>query len=109
MPRGFDRAAFERGHLRPDGVLAVHISNNHLDLRPVVLAIAAALGKPAWVVPSIPDPEAGVLGAIWVLVAREKTLFEVPQIDAAGAAREGAREDLPPWTDDYSNLFRILK
>lgn len=96
-------------HLRPDGVLAVHISNNHLDLRPVVLAIADALGKPAWIIESIPDPEAGVLKAIWVLVAGDKTLFDVPQVDAAGAAREGARDDLPPWTDDYSNLFRILK
>ncbi len=32
-------------HLRPDGVLAVHISNRYLDLQPVVESEAAVLGN----------------------------------------------------------------
>ncbi len=96
-------------HLRPDGVLALHISNNHLDLRPVVLAIAEDLGKPTWVVPSFSDPLEGILGATWILLTDRTDLFQIPQVDAAGAPREGARPGIPAWTDDHSNLFRILK
>ena len=34
-------------HLRPDGLLAAHITNTHLDLRPVMAAAAQHLGKEA--------------------------------------------------------------
>ena len=41
------REAFELyfRELKPDGLLAVHISNNYLNLEPVVRAAAAALSK----------------------------------------------------------------
>src|SRR5258706_16000426 len=46
------REAFELyfRHLRPGGVLAVHISNNYLDLQPVVVSAATELRKTAVVV-----------------------------------------------------------
>ena len=34
-------------HLKPDGILAVHISNRYLDLEPVIEGEAKALGKTA--------------------------------------------------------------
>ncbi len=35
-------------HLKPDGVLAVHISNRYLNLAPVVMLAAKESGKPVW-------------------------------------------------------------
>ena len=42
----FDRRGLHglRQHLAPDGVIAVHVSNNHLNLAPVVRGLAAKYG-----------------------------------------------------------------
>ncbi|MGO4879829.1 MAG: fused MFS/spermidine synthase [Bryobacteraceae bacterium] len=93
-------------HLRADGVLAVHVSNSHLDLRPVVALAAAALGKTARVVDT-GDEDNDVFGSTWVLVASCKSIFEKPLLRTAVAAP--ASRQIRMWTDDYSNLFRILK
>jgi len=94
-------------HLKPDGVLAVHVSNKHVDLRPVVGLAAASLGKQARVVDSA-DEDNEVFGATWVLVTADGQFFE-------GSLMRTATLDPPApramrlWTDDYSNLFRILR
>ena len=55
-------------HLRPDGILAVHISNRHLDLKPVIEGEARAAGRRARLVDTEDDDGAGVFAATWVLV-----------------------------------------
>jgi spermidine synthase len=58
-------------HLRPDGVLAVHISNRYLDLQPVVEGEAQALGKLTRTIDTDEDdPAVDVFSATWVLVLR---------------------------------------
>ncbi len=62
-------------HLKPDGVLAVHVSNKHLDLTPVVKLAAVSLGKDARIVDT--DDEANdVFGSTWVLVTANAGLFD---------------------------------
>ena len=85
-------------HLKPDGVLAVHVSNRYLDLAPVVAKLAAALGKTAAQVVTPGDEKAQTLLATWILVGSN---LEFPRV--------AARDDLRLWTDDYSNLFQVLK
>jgi spermidine synthase len=92
-------------HLAPEGVLALHLSNNHLDLIPVADALVRALGKHALLVDSEPEQEE-VFGAKWVLVASAP--LQAPEIVAAAEAL-WSRPGLRAWTDDYSNLFEILK
>src|SRR4029077_12057984 len=92
-------------HLRPEGLLAVHISNKFLDLEPVVKAAARELGVKTATIVSDADPNHEVYTATWVLVYQQ------------GAAPPGVEdgETLPrwsrapnitvrPWTDDYSSL-----
>ena len=55
-------------HLKPDGILAVHISNRYLDLRPVVDGISRATGRAARLVTNPEDDARDVLRAEWVLV-----------------------------------------
>jgi len=82
--------------LRPDGEIAIHITNRFLDLAPVVRAVAASLGRQVIEVRSEADPAQQVLAADWMLVSARNT-GETPS------------HRTRPWTDDYSNLFEVLK
>jgi hypothetical protein len=94
-------------HLKPSGVLAVHVSNKHLDLKPVVQMGADSLQKDARVVDT-EDGENDVFGATWVLVTSNRSFFDEPLLRGAAKLIVSARH-VRLWTDDYSNLFTILK
>ena len=95
-------------HLKPDGILAVHISNRHLFLEPVVAAAAEKLDKDAVVVESPSDRANEVFLARWVLLANRGTLQQFSAVEEAGEpATPLAR--VKPWTDSYSSLFAVLK
>ena len=95
-------------HLKPDGILAVHISNRHLYLEPVVAAAAEKLGKDAVIIESPNDRANEIFLARWVLLANRGALNQFPEIDDAGEpVTLLARVKL--WTDSYSSLFPVLK
>lgn len=95
-------------HLKPGGVLAVHISNRYLDLKPVLRAAAARFGRHARLVDEDSDDARGVYGSTWVLIADDPGVFERPPLAGAAAPLESDRR-VRLWTDDYSDLWRILK
>src|SRR5262249_19799228 len=94
-------------HLRPDGVLVLHISNRYLNLQPVVARLAESLGKASRFVEDQGDEEAGYYGTDMVVVASRKEFFERPSFRGFRAPQSNPRVLL--WTDDYSNLYRIVK
>ena len=94
-------------HLKPDGVLAVHVSNKHLDLTPVVKLAARSLQKDARLVDT-DDEENDVFGSTWVLVTAGSNFFDKPLLRTAAVVVPLPRK-MRMWTDDYSNLFQILK
>jgi hypothetical protein len=94
-------------HLKPGGMVAVNISNRYLDLEPVMERAGTAFGKKT--LDFDLDPEADDLlcnVSSWVL-------FVDPQRPLPDVLRFG--RVLPPhpgfkiWTDDFSNMFSILK
>ena len=95
-------------HLKPDGILAVHISNRHLHLEPVVAAAAAKLGKDAVLIESPGDRANEIYLARWILLANRGVLQQFPDVEEAGEpATALARVKL--WTDSYSSLLAVLK
>ena len=94
-------------HLKPDGILAVHISNRYLNLQPVLAGETRATGKIARVVDTDDDDSQDVFGATWVLVTNPRTGFDA-DIKTASLEIE-TKKNVRLWTDDYSNLFQILK
>jgi len=94
-------------HLRPDGILAVHISNRYLDLQPVLLTETKAMGAAARLVDTFDDETTGVFGATWVLIATKADDFDQAEFEASSELT--SKRNVRLWTDDYSNLFRILK
>jgi predicted O-methyltransferase YrrM len=94
-------------HLKPQGVLAVHVSNRFLDLPPVVDAAARAIGARAVKVTSPEDQANAIFRATWMLVDRPGA-----SSGAAGLAETASSSEeriVSVWTDDYSNLISILK
>jgi spermidine synthase len=94
-------------HLKARGLLAVHISNRYLDLKPVLRAAAARLGKVARVFEDESDGDRGTYGTTWVLLAASPQVFAQAPLEAA--AELEAERPVRAWTDDYSDLYRILK
>jgi spermidine synthase len=104
------REAFElyRGHLKPEGVLAVHVTNRYLALAPVVAMSGMATAEKAMMVSSAAYPERGELASDWVLVTARAGFFDLPEIAAAARPIE-VKFGAQTWTDDYSNLFRAFR
>jgi hypothetical protein len=96
-------------HLKPTGILAVHVSNRYLDLVPVVSRNARDLGKTAVDVDD-EDEEADYFSdSDWVLVSGDAAIFHDAAFKSSSVQPARFRANLRPWTDDYSNLFQILK
>ena len=94
-------------HLQPDGILALHISNRYLDLQPVVEGEANALGKLNRTIDTEDDESVDVFSATWVLVFDKNSGFSPPEFNYSADIK--SRRKVRLWTDDYSNLFQILK
>jgi SAM-dependent methyltransferase len=96
-------------HVKPDGIVAFHVSNRFLDLVPVVARIARENGAHAVVVYDAAEEGSDKTQTDWVLVSRDARALDAPEIRAAGAEPPEEREHWRTWTDDYSNLVQILK
>jgi SAM-dependent methyltransferase len=95
-------------HLRPDGILAVHISNRYIYLEPVVAAAAQKLGKEAVLINNEDDHANEIFIARWVLLANRGVLARLPGVEKAGR-QVTASGRVKLWTDSYSSLFPVLK
>ena len=93
-------------HLKPEGILALHISNAHLDLEPVVEKLGSALGKFAILINSEEDDDEEIYSSDWVLMTSQP--LTSPEIVKA-ADKLKSNPKMRVWTDDYNNLFQILK
>ena len=104
------REAFQlyQRHMRPDGILAVHISNRYLDLAPVVAQQAQHAGLKAVLVVTEDDDDKGSYGSSWVLVTANSGFLARKEIQDAVQSFDPA----PPlrlWTDDYNSLLPLIK
>ncbi|HYL73548.1 MAG TPA: fused MFS/spermidine synthase [Bryobacteraceae bacterium] len=95
--------------LKPSGILAVHVSNRYLDLIPVVAQNAKETGKAAIHVDDNGEDEDYLTPSDWVLVAGDPAVFSNPLFQDPDIHPVKARPQFRPWTDDYSNLFQIMK
>jgi hypothetical protein len=98
--------------LEPGGVLLVNISNQHLDLEPLVAALAADGGLVGLISEHRPGAAEQVLGldyaCDWTMLVKRKE-------DAGGLGADpkwrgvSAVRSRVPWTDDYSDLFSVIR
>lgn len=93
------------------GILFVHISNKHLNLKPVVAALARDAGLSALIEAYEPDEKVdGDLAypAEWVVLARRMSDLGPMPTDSRWKILP-SRTAYRVWTDDYSNVFSVIK
>jgi spermidine synthase len=95
-------------NLKPDGVIAANISNQHIDLQPVFYQIAQEFGLTIIRIDNIPDEPNEYL-SIWMLMAKNPESLNIPELQARAQTYENYSTDVALFTDDYSNLFQILR
>jgi hypothetical protein len=95
-------------HLKPEGILAVHISNTYLNLAPIVKLLAEDADYASRLIASEDDSPTLISAADWVLVTRNQHFLNIPET-FAGSQTIDVPRGLRLWTDDYNNLFQILR
>lgn len=84
-----------------DSILAMHISNRNLDLTPVLAGHARHFQLNGVSVSSGDNRERGTYGSSWVLLSRQALPVSGTPIQDGDKIRD--------WTDDFSNLFQVLR
>lgn len=94
-------------HVKPGGAVVFHVTNRFLKLAPVVRQIADSLGLYTALIVDDAD-ETSYSKTDWAIVTRDKALIEIEAI-ASKASEIDAIPGMQMWTDDFNNLFQILK
>jgi SAM-dependent methyltransferase len=100
-----------RRHLAPGGVLALHISNLHLDLLPITVAHAKTLGLHATLVRTEGGKD-GSRDSVWMLLSPEASFSRGATFPREGEQVMRLAYTLPPrvrWTDERSSLLPVLE
>ena len=93
--------------LKADGVLALHISNRFLDLAPLAQQLASDFHLRGGIV--IDRPHDTIYDdSDWVLLSRDGKVLSQPEIAARLKPLDSHRK-VRLWTDDYSNLFQLIR
>ena len=87
---------------KPDGIMAFHISNNAVDLRPVITSLAAQSNMSAWFAQS-DEP----YRSAWIMVGAKNRDYPIPGLSSMQLLSPDPH--FRAWTDDYSNLLQILR
>jgi hypothetical protein len=109
----FTKECFElyRQHLKPDGVIACHISNAHLNLRPVAQALADSAGFELRLIehnPVVYSTEGFFQKySLWALFSNNGELLNHPQILERHEPWNDPQRVL--WTDDFGGLWQVFK
>ncbi len=100
--------AVYRRHLAPNGILAFHVSNQHVYLEPAIALLAASAGMQAMRVSSLSSDERGEYSATWILLTDNPDFFSQPEL-VSHARPASLKPGLKLWTDDYSSLVPLLR
>ncbi len=96
-------------HLKDDGVLAVHISNRHLDLTEVVRLAGEKLDKQVIKISSEENEETLTKPATWILLSNNEEFLQSARVKERSSQDIQTGRNISMWTDDYSNLFELIK
>jgi hypothetical protein len=96
-------------HLKPNGILALHISNRYLDLAPVCASGSAYFHKEARTVNDDGGLASYFSSSTWVLVTSDQSWFLTNAFADADINKTKLPANFRAWTDDYSNIVQILR
>jgi hypothetical protein len=95
-------------HVKPAGVIALHISNRYVNLVPVVTQLGRVLALETVLISQTEVDPVLVLPSDWMLLTRNHRFLEQDGIREAAMVPMTATA-FPLWTDQYNNLFQVLR
>ncbi len=99
-----------KSRLKKDGTLVLNISNNYIDLEPVLRETAHSLGLNAYArVTSdgiVPGTEIKYYPAHWLVIGDQQDTFR--RLVNKGWSKAMPREGVKSWSDQYSNVVSVL-
>ena len=97
--------------LKPNGILAFHITNRHLLLKKVVSIHAEKMHLAALINEFKPQTDAPLIVATdWVVLAKNPETLKPLQTSQIGSWQKMPLYfDMPAWTDDFTNIVSIWK
>jgi len=96
-------------NLKPDGILAVHISNKYLKLEPVLLKLSEYFKIPNVIIKAKGNIKNDTCDNRWVLLSSNSQLLQSPIIINNKSIDVVKADNFKLWTDDFSNLFSVLR
>lgn len=88
----------------------MHITNQYLDLSPVVARNAEALhARAIYVDDTAPDDRDYVYESEWMLLSTNPSIFDQQAFRKDTVEPSKVNPRVPLWTDDFSNVFRVLR
>lgn len=96
-------------HLADDGIMAVHVSNRHIDLYPVLYGLAREFGLAGLAVDSPVQAGSDAYPTRYVLLSPNPASLSIPALQDHAVILDDSFGTVRLWTDDYSNLFQILR
>lgn len=99
-------------HLEPDGAIVFQATNRYIEIAPVIQKLAAEHGMTAVLVsdePPVTEDQGYWLSSTdQIIVTKNQAILAAPSVRDGAVEIEG-RAGFPAFTDDYTNLLRILK
>lgn len=95
-------------HLKGDGIIAVNVSNRYFNLDQAVYRLADEFGLSTALIQARGDGLQSY-DSVWLLLSYNKVFLQLPVIINSSSPRPPSDTTLRLWTDDFSNLFQILK
>jgi hypothetical protein len=88
------------------GIIAVHVTSQHVDLLPVLQGVSASFNADALV--EIEPTEYPYMANTWVLIALHPGALAIPGLEQDSLS---SHLDTRPilWTDDYSSILRLIR
>lgn len=96
-------------HMTPDGILIAHISNRHIDLRPVLYGLAQEFGLTGLVVDTPGNDAIDSYPSRFVILSPNPQSLQIPALQERSVPLDASFGTVRLWTDDYSNLFQIIR
>jgi len=95
-------------HLAEGGIMAINVSNNYFDLPPAVFNLAQEFGLTSMLIENRGDGLQSY-DSVWVLLAREPGSLLLPEIMIRQSQPPVIPDNFRVWTDNFSNLWQVLK
>ena len=97
-------------HLKPKGILAVHITNRSLDLEPVVINLARQFNYKVTIIDDVGIPNKWwIYPSTWMLLSHNEEIINSSDIHLAARPLQTNSAGIPIWTDDFASLFQIFR